>query len=696
MRKKFLIGVMAMALLLLATSLAMGADQRLGYGFEPGLVPGKDFVAGQLIVGLKPGMNINEIKLAVSKAGVRVAKEIQGAVLLEFSSEQDAVNGVAGLLKRSDVAFVERNAIVRLSPPPKLPESKCGGCDRAAKAKGDLAIQSVSSDVGTGYQWHHTVIRKTAALPALSATPPTVAVIDTGVDYTHPDLSGKVYLGKNCVANNYDPMDDNGHGTHCAGIIGAKSANGDYGEGVCPNCKILAIKVLDGSGSGSYFDVAAGMEYARNYRTSFTPNVKVVSMSLGGPSSALIATQVDAIKSVGMVLVAAAGNDNTTSTASAYPGADPDTALRVMATDYVDCRAWFSNFSPAAASTQYNIAAPGWQIYSTLPEAGFAPMSGTSMATPIVAGAAALVWGQITTLTRDTLVSRLLAYGRHISCGFPATTHRVDVRRAILGGTEETGVVGYALDPWTGKAPSPSTTGATVHLRYGTTSEGSDATNRGGSYEITSGLTAGSSHNLYATKSGYISTYMRYPITITAGTLRGPYMDALPKSRSSSDVTILLDWNKIQPVIPATGCTGSCLGWEFDLMVKQPSGSVINYDNRGDLLESPYCYYPRDSAGTDDAGYLIPMETIVVGGSAADGTYKVYVDRYPSSYWYPTYSGSAASVQVYKGASALSGHFYRPGATACTTQRYWYVGDIVKSGTTYTWTSKNLCQATAP
>ena len=365
----------------------------------------------------------------------------------------------------------------------------------------------------------------------------------------------------------------------------------------------------------------------------------------------------------------------------------------------MDCRAWFSNFSPSATPTQYNIAAPGWQIYSTLPAAGFGPMDGTSMATPIVAGAAALVWGENLSFTRSDVISQLVSTGKSTSCGFAAATRRVDVRKAILA-TSETAVVGYALDPWIGKAPSPSTTGASVYLRYSSAAEGSDATNRGGSYEITSGLTAGKGHNLYATNPGYISTYMRYPITITAGNLHGPYMDALPKSRSSTDVTILLDWNKIQPAVSATGCTGSCLGWEFDLMVKQPSGTVINYDNRGDLLTSPYIFYPRDTVGSDDAGYLIPMETIVIGGSAANGTYKVFVDKYPyGSQWNQTYSGSAAAVQVYKGASALSGHYYIPGGTTspCTTQRYWYVGDIVKTGTTsYTWTSKNLCQAAIP
>jgi hypothetical protein len=364
-----------------------------------------------------------------------------------------------------------------------------------------------------------------------------------------------------------------------------------------------------------------------------------------------------------------------------------------MATDYVDCRAWFSNFSPSANSTQYNIAAPGWQIYSTLPEAGFGPLSGTSMATPVVAGAAALVWGQLTDLTRDTLVSRLRTYGRTISCGFAAATRRVDVRRAILG-TSETAVVGQVMDPWTGKAPSPSTVGATVSLKSGTIVEGSDATNRGGSYEITSGLSPGSGHKLTGAKSGYITTLMRSPITITAGTLRGPYMDALPKSRSSSDVTILLHWNKIQPAIPADGCTGSCLGWEFDLIAKMPDDSYIDWYNRGDLLTSPYVTYPRDSSDLYDAGYLIPMETIVIGGSADNGTYKVFVDRYPWDNWNPTYSGSAASVQVYKGAGALSPYC----STPCTDQRYWYVGDIVKSATApfYTWTSKNLCQDAIP
>ncbi len=622
MKMRIFFGAMVILLLSFNSAVALEPTMKLGYGFAPGLMPGKDYVAGQLIVGIQEGMGTREIKQSIAASGVQISKEIEGALLLQFPSEEGAVGAVSGLLRLPEVAFVERNGFMRIPPKPQLAKDKnCGKCNRTAK--GELKAQSVSSDDGTGYQWHLTVIRKTASdLPALSSTPPTVAVIDTGVDYTHEDLENKVVKGKNTVANNMDPMDDNGHGTHCAGVIGAEAGNGDFGEGVCPNCKILAVKVLRGDGTGTFIDVAEGMKYARTYSNGGIPPVKVISMSVGGPSSALIASEVLAIKNAGKILVAAAGNDNTSDTTDAFPGADPNTSLRVMATDQVDCRAYFSNFSPASNVFQYNIAAPGWDIYSTLPDLGFGSMSGTSMATPIVAGAAALVWGQLPTLKSYDLVSRIRSYGENTKCGFPAETRRVDVRKAILG-TSETAIVGMVRDPFTGKAPSSSSDPTTVNLRSGTTVLATDGTDRSGSYEMT-GLSAGKNRDLQASKSGYISTRLRYPIWITAGVVAGPFIDALPQSRGSGYGTIILDWKRSQPVESVTGCTGSCLGWEFDLFVKMPSGDYIYWDNKGDLMASPYIYYPRDSY--DD---YLPMETIVIGNSAADGVYKVFVDRYP-------------------------------------------------------------------
>jgi hypothetical protein len=664
----------------------------LGFGFAPGLVAGEDFVPGQLIVGYKDGASTRAVVSAAQTAGGTVAATISGpgaAVLLDFASEERALAVAQKLLKLPGVAFVERNGIVRLPPQPQLPVRPKPGLNSTDKAtRGDVTPNAVSTDPGTGFQYHLPIIRKTATLPALSATPPTVAVLDTGVDYTHPDLAGRVILGRNTVANNLNPFDDHHHGTHVAGIIAAKAANGGYGEGVCPNCKILAVKVLGADGSGSWFDIAEGMAYARTVST--TVPTKVVNMSLGGGASSLIAAQVLALKTAGKVLVAAAGNSNTTSTTSAFPGADPNTALRVMATEQHDCRAWFSNFSPAATPAQFNIAAPGWNIPSTLPDAGYGSMSGTSMASPVVAGAAALLWGQVPTLTRDTLVTRLLSTGKSINCGFAAATKRVDVRKAITN-TTETSLIGRLLDPFTGKAPAPNTTGSTAQLFSGTTLLKTDLTDKAGVYELT-GLAAGTGLSLKGVRGAYATATLRTGISIGASLVNGPATDAFAAARPVGNATVTLDWKRTQPIQDTTGCTNACNGSDFDLYVKTPAGAYIGYGNSGDLRTTPFVKWPRDAL--DD---LEPLETIVIGSAAPNGTYKVFVDNWATggTSFSGTYTGSGASVQAYNGAGPI-GTFYAAPPATCGVNEYWYVGDLVKSGTNYTWTNRNTCSNTVP
>ncbi len=684
---------------------------KLGYGFEKGLIAGKDYVSGQLIVGITEGMSIQGISQAAQASGGKVAKSIKGAILLDFTSEQAAKDAVKKLIERPDVTFVERNGFMSIPPIPVLPDLKnqkkknlsTGNLSPSSISAESVSAESmsalsVSTDPGTGYQWYHTVIRKTADLGALSTTPPTVAVIDTGVDYTHPDLSGKVSLGKNCIADNNDPFDDNGHGTHVAGIIAAKSANGKYGEGVCPNCKILAIKALGADGIGTFFEVACGMQNARTKST--TPATKVINMSLAGPSSALVSAEVDAIKAAGKVLVAAAGNDNTIDITNAYPGADPDTALRVMATEDNDCRAWFSNFSPAGNPTQYNIAAPGWEIQSTLPGAGYGTFSGTSQAAPIVAGAAALVWGEIPSLTRGDLVSTIVNNGKSTNCGFAASTKRVDVRKAILG-TPQTAIIGRMLDPSSGKAPSSPITPTTARLFSGTTELASDQTNTGGFYEMT-GLAAGTNRTLKGNRSGYMNATVRNKITITSNTVAGPFTDALPKSRTTGNTTLTLDWKRTQPIEETTGCTGNCNGWEFDLLVKLPSGEYVVSSSfyceeplicdTGGLTSPPYVKHPRDSYND-----LEPLETILIGSSAENGVYSVFVYRYRNElygFYNPSWSGSQASVQRYNGATSAG--TYAPDYATCGINEFWHVGNLTKTGTSYTWTTVNTCSNIMP
>jgi thermitase len=665
------------------------AKGKLGFGFAPGLVAGKDFVAGQLIVGMQEGATIQAVRSAAAAQRGRVAKEIAGqALLLEFDAEAAAAGAVHQLLATPEVAFVERNGFMSIPPHPQLP-ADLKGQRRSRAAGGDMTVATVSGDKGTGYQWHLTVIRKTATLPTLSTTPPTVAVLDTGVDYTHTDLSGKVFRGKNTVANTMDPMDDHGHGTHCAGLIAAKAGNTYYGEGVCPACKILAVKVLTAAGWGTFFDIANGMAWTIANRGNYTPNVKVVNMSLGGSASSAIATQVLAMKNAGMVLAAAAGNANS-STEPSYPGADPNTALRVMATEENDTRAYFSNFSPATSSTLYNIAAPGYEIYSTLPAEGFGPMSGTSMATPIVAGSAALVWGELPTLTRGQLVSRLITNGKSIAKGFAASTRRVDVRKAITAASEA-GLVGRILDPFTGEAHSPNTTADTASLWNGATQVASDATNnKSGAYEMT-GLTTGARTLRASRTTPALPVANMRNVTISSGTVAGPYTDAKPRARTAGYASITLDWRTTQPITDTTGCIDACNGWEFDLFVRQPSGTLIYWGNNGDLTGSPYVFYPRDSL--DD---LEPLETIVIGPSAANGAYRVFVDKWSSSTtdFNPSWANSLASVQVFKAAALFQNYQAAPGT--CGTLRYWHVGNLTKNGNTYTWTGVNTCSNTIP
>jgi thermitase len=214
-----------------------------------------------------------------------------------------------------------------------------------------------------------------------------VAIVDTGVDHRHADLAprdglaARVIKGEDFVNLDGDPMDRNGHGTHCAGIAAATAHNGLGIVGQAPGVRLLAVRVLGDNGAGSDAAVAAGIIHATD------AGAGVISLSLGGPDPVRVID--DAVRYAqqrGVLLVAAMGNEGKEK--RSWPAAN-EGVMAVGATTVDDGLASFSNTGP-----WISLSAPGEGILSTLPGGRYGLKSGTSMATPCVAGVAALVRDQ--------------------------------------------------------------------------------------------------------------------------------------------------------------------------------------------------------------------------------------------------------------------------------------------------------------
>ena len=252
-----------------------------------------------------------------------------------------------------------------------------------------------------------------------------VAVIDTGADYNHPDLAANMwhnpaetpgdgvdndgnglvddYYGANFIgANSGDPFDDHGHGTHVSGTIGAVGNNSLGVVGVNWNVKIMALKFLDASGRGAISDAVEALNYAVGH------GVKVSNNSWGGGGySGTMFSALQAAQSAGHIFIAAAGNANTNIDASpSYPASyNVGNVIAVASTTNTDARSGFSNYGTGTV----DIAAPGSGIISTTPGNTYSNFSGTSMATPHVAGAVALYWDANPTKTAAEVIAKLLS-----------------------------------------------------------------------------------------------------------------------------------------------------------------------------------------------------------------------------------------------------------------------------------------------
>jgi thermitase len=246
-------------------------------------------------------------------------------------------------------------------------------------------------------QWGLASIAATAAWDVTKGTNTVVvAVVDTGVDYYHPDLAGRVDTENDYdfVNGDLDAFDDNGHGTHVSGIVAATMDNAIGVTGVAPECRILPVKVLSAAGWGDSAGVAAGIQYAADH------GAKVINLSLEGTADRLMGAAVVYARSKGCLVVAAVGNDGS-STGASYPARYPG-VVGVGAADRYGARASFSNYG-----TGVDVAAPGVGVFSTLPGDRYGNMSGTSMASPFVAGVAALLFSSEPSLDATAAIQRI-------------------------------------------------------------------------------------------------------------------------------------------------------------------------------------------------------------------------------------------------------------------------------------------------
>ena len=282
-----------------------------------------------------------------------------------------------------------------------------------------------------------------------------VAVIDTGIDYNHPDLAFNVWrnpaaknfartgidpngdeitgdvVGWDFTHNDNLPFDDHMHGTHCAGTVGAVGNDGVGISGVAQRVSIMGVKFLTKEGSGTTLDAIKSIDYA------VSRGARILSNSWGGKgddgNNQALEDSIKRAEAKGVLFVAAAGNDSTNNDRDpAFPASfRVANMLSVAATNEADSMASFSNYGKETV----HVGAPGAGIYSTTPNNGYNKLSGTSMAAPHVSGAAALVWAQFPTATYTEIKRRLMEHGDAIPALTDKTVSgkRINVFKAITG-----------------------------------------------------------------------------------------------------------------------------------------------------------------------------------------------------------------------------------------------------------------------
>ncbi|MGH9902482.1 MAG: S8 family serine peptidase, partial [Pyrinomonadaceae bacterium] len=388
---------------------------------------------GEVLVRFRPGTTADAIRRLAARLNDRLEDRFEYVWGYAVMADRDCADPealVAEYARQPEVEYAEPSMLIEIDPREK---NLAGGPDSLS-----LSVLEGPNDPLLGEQWAlvNTGQREgklKADINALLAwsrqtgsDEVVVAVLDSGVNYMHPDLINNMWLrpatlapyrdehlgtidderGYNAVENDGNPMDENGHGTHCAGIIGAEGNNGEGIAGVNWKVQIMPLKFMGAGGFGTTKDAVEAINYVIA-RKKEGVNVRVISASWGSTRySKALEEAVRRAGDEGILFVAAAGNASVNTDRSPhYPSSyQLPNVLAVAALNRRDEMASFSNFGPKSV----HVAAPGAEILSTWLGVDYEEHSGTSMATPVVSGVAALVLAADSAMSVKELRERLL------------------------------------------------------------------------------------------------------------------------------------------------------------------------------------------------------------------------------------------------------------------------------------------------
>lgn len=466
---------------------------------------GSTFVPGRLLVRFQTGTSAAEQATVVRGVGATDAGSIRDLGVHVVEVPTGAEQRVAdALLRTGKVAYAERDSVVR--------------------------VTAVPNDPMWAQQWGPAKISAPTAWDNTTGSASTVvAVLDSGVTFTHPDMQGRFVPGYDFINNDSDPTDDYGHGTETAGIVGASANNATGIAGMCWSCSIMPMKVVNSAGSSTWSAIASAITWATDH------GAKVISMSLAGPSGSTTAQNaINYAVAHDVAVVASAGNSGDTTTM--YPGSYPG-VLSVAGTQSNDALYSWSTYG-----SWVDVAAPGCD-YTTTRSGGYGSFCGTSAATPVVAGliglARSLAPSASVTQVIDAVESSAVNIGSVVAYG------RVDAAGTLnaLGGNatpQPTPTTSTSTTTSPSPSPSPSPTTTT------TTFSGSlNAKTASRSYSVSSGagqlnlsLTFSKASSLTVTVTSGSQTVLKTsgasPLPASANVAAGSYTLTVSGSTRSS------------------------------------------------------------------------------------------------------------------------------------------------------------------